>query len=225
MIEWLSLCYQKDMMSRIFRDRKHAGQMLAERLKSLSKSELANAMIVALPRGGVAVGFEIAKSLDLPLEILIVRKIGHPLQPEYGVGAAVEGGFYWIDPEADIDLPNSRLEATIEKEKAELERRIKIYSKDKSQRSFTQKIIILFDDGIATGVTARVAARFAKEKKAQKVILAVPVCSRQTAQLLRNEVDEVICLSEVPLFFAVGDFFENFDQVTDQEVLSLLSSR
>jgi len=214
-------------MNRIFRDRKEAGHLLAERVKLLPKEDLEKALILALPRGGVVVGSEVSAALKLPLEVLVVRKIGHPLQPEYGIGAIAEGGFYWIDPDAiGISwLPKAQLDALIEKEKLEIERRVNYYRKGQAPPSLAEKVVIIVDDGVATGVTARVAASYAKAKAAAKVILAAPACSESTAKAMRlkSEFDDVICLIESSAFLAVGLYFQDFEQVSDEEVVQLLS--
>lgn len=213
-------------MDRIFEDRRQAGRLLAAQLSFLVEKEKQKTILLALPRGGVPVANEISQALGISFDILIVRKIGHPLQPEYGIGAITEGDFIWMDPDAvgASEVETVELQKVIESEKQEITRRKAIYRKDRPLTSLKGKTVIIVDDGLATGVTARVAAKYAKDKGAEKVILAVPVCSVRTADQLRLEVDEVICLNESPLFFSVEQFYQNFDQVTDEEVMDLLPS-
>lgn len=213
-------------MNRIFEDRAQAGRLLATQLNFLSEKEKDEAVILALPRGGVPVAYEISQTLGIPLDVLISRKIGHPLQPEYGIGAMTEGGFYWMDPDAVgvSEITASQINHLIEKENKEIQRRVSLYRKGRPLPLLRGKTIILVDDGLATGVTARVAAKYIKSKGAAKVILAVPVCSDRTAEKLRKEVDEVVCLNESSIFFAVGHFYRHFDQLKEEEVLELLSS-
>jgi len=212
-------------MNQVFQDRKQAGDLLATHLKHLSDLDQKNTIILALPRGGVPVAAEVSKAFGLPLEVLIVRKIGHPLQPEYGIGAIAEDGLYWVDPDAVgmTEALTPQLKQIIESEKQEIERRVVQYRKGRTLPSLDGKTVILVDDGLATGVTARVGAQYVKAKGAKKVILAVPVCSDRTAQSLRSEIDEVVCLNESFWFLAVGQFYQDFRQVSDEEVLALLS--
>lgn len=213
-------------MQEQFNDRKHAGELLAEKLKeTLSAEDHSNSIILALPRGGVPVAFEIAKAFQIPMEVLIVRKIGHPLQPEYGVGAIAEEGFYWMDPNATLVTEHftSQLNSIIENEKKEIERRVELYRNNTLLPSLEGKTVILVDDGLATGATARVAIQFIKSKGAKKIILAVPVCSDDTMNLLKSETDAFIFLQKPSPFLAVGFFYHDFQQVSDNEVIDILS--
>jgi len=212
-------------MSLIFENRNQAGRLLADRLKDRKDQDQKNTVILALPRGGLPIGFEISKALGCPLDVLIVRKIGHPHQPEYGIGAIAEGGAYWIDPNAvgisEALMP--QISETIHHEKREIERRIKQYRVGHPPLSLMGKTVILVDDGLATGVTARVAAQAARAQGARKIILAVPVCSDRTAKDLKNEIDDVVCLSAPPFFMAVGQFYQDFTQVSDKEAMAILA--
>jgi putative phosphoribosyl transferase len=205
----------------IFRNRQHAGQTLAKRLKSIS---LQNPIVLALPRGGVPVAFEIAKALKAPLDVLIVRKIGAPARPEYGIGAITEGGYYWIDQEAALAVRASEteIEKVITRESLEVERRISEYRGGKPLPHLKGRSVIVVDDGLATGVTARVGCHYLKNQGANQVVLAVPVCSPRTIGFLRSEVDQVICLEEPEFFLAVGHFYKDFIQTSDEEVIELL---
>ncbi len=210
------------MMS-LFKDRRQAGSRLAEKIK-LSDLEKSNTVLIALPRGGVAVGFEIATSLQIPMDVLIVRKVGHPLYSEYGIGAVTEDNFSWLDPDAlgVTKIPEETLTKLFEQEKKEVVRRRLKYRNDRPLVELKGKTVLIVDDGSATGVTARLAARFAKFRQAKKVILAIPVCLG-TADHLREDFDEVICMSESSNYKSVGQFFRHFEQVTDEEVMSLIA--
>ena len=205
-------------------NRRDAGQKLAERLKKMNLQE---PMVVALPRGGVPLAYEIARAFGVNFEVLVVRKIGAPFQPEYGIGAMTEGGYYWIDKEAALAVgaTEEEIQKIVEKEYRELTRRIELYRDGRSLSSVKGETVIVVDDGLATGVTARVACHYLKAQGAKKVILAVPVCSPRTANLLRAEIDEVICLEEPEFFRSVGQFYNDFTQTTDEEVIRLLGMR
>jgi putative phosphoribosyl transferase len=208
----------------IFQNRTFAGRLLAEHLKSLSSQ---NPIIFALPRGGVPIGYEIAKKMGAPLEVLVVRKIGAPFNPEYGIGAITEDGSYWIDPYSSTAARATQndIERTVNREFAEVTRRIVQYREGLPLPNVVGRTVIVVDDGLATGVTARVACHYLKSLGAKNVILAVPVCSARTASALRQseDADEVICLHEPELFYAVGQFYEDFEQTSDEEVIALLS--
>lgn len=212
-------------MARVFQDREQAGRLLAAHLKSLKLKNIEDGVILALPRGGIPVAYEIARELQLPMEPLIVRKIGHPLQPEYGIGAVAEDGFHWLDPDAVgiSEVSGKVLERIIADENEEVSRRISNYRRNQPLPPLTGRTVILVDDGLATGVTARVAARYVKSNGAKKVILAVPVCAERTAELIRNEIDDVVCLTEPASLMSVGQFYLNFRQLSDEEVIEILA--
>ncbi len=211
-------------MNQVFENRKEAGILLSAHLNFLSKKDLKNAIILALPRGGVPVAYEISQKTGIPFDVLIVRKIGHPLQPEYGIGAITEDGFYWMDPEAVglSEITKNQIDQVIKNETKEIKRRVATYRSGRALPALNGRTVILVDDGLATGVTARVGAHFAKANGAAKVILAIPVCSERTAERLRDHVDQVICLSEPNLFLGVGQFYRDFTQLSDEDVLKLL---
>jgi len=205
------------------KDRKEAGEFLAARIPS-SLLEKESFLILALPRGGVPVAYEIAKKLNLPMDILVVRKIGHPLYAEYGIGATTEGGYHFLDPQVgglQLSYPEA-IGAIIEREKQEVIRRVKKYRNNRPL-DLKGKSIILVDDGLATGVTATVAVRYLQDQGVKRIILALPVCALETAQKLREMVDRVICLKEIVHFAAVGDHYEDFQQTTDEEVMEIIS--
>lgn len=215
------------MPSTTFENRPDAGRQLADLLSRADSGvdlNPRNCLLLALPRGGVPVAAEIAARMGLALNFLLVRKIGHPQHPEYGIGALTEGGFQWLDDTAKgADLYTSdQLQAVIEKEKAELTRREDEYRSLIPRPSFSGRQVLLVDDGTATGVTALAAARYVKSQGADEVILLTPVCPAPTAARLRAELDQVVCLLEPRHFLTVGNFFLDFTQVEDSEVKALL---
>lgn len=214
-------------MKQIFRDRKQAGRLLATKLQKVIKLDRMNSLILALPRGGVPVAVEVAHVLNIPMDVLVVRKIGHPFQPEYGIGAITEEGYYWTDPGAVLvsDIQPMQIQLVVEKETVEVARRIKKYRNNRPLPSLAGKTILLVDDGLATGVTARVAAQYVRSKGAQKIILAVPIAPDATVQSHPPEFDDIICFQQSPTLLAISQFYLDFSQVTDQEVLDIMKSR
>ena len=207
----------------LFADRGDAGRKLAE---SLARFRDEQPIVVALPRGGVPVGFEVARALDAPLDIALVRKIGAPYQPEYGIGAIAEGGVRVIRSE-DIEMTGITAEQIDEitaRETEELERRARIYRGDREPIPVEGRTVIVVDDGIATGGTAVAAARVLRHRGAARVILAVPVGPPGCEIRLADEFDRVICLEEPHGFFGIGQFYVDFGQVSDDEVVELLTA-
>ncbi|MFA5128777.1 MAG: phosphoribosyltransferase [Patescibacteria group bacterium] len=206
----------------IFKNRVEAGQKLAETLKKFKDAQ--GTLILALPRGGVVVGFEVAKTLSLPMDIIVPRKIGAPGNPEFAIGAITEQGVGIFDEMVigTYGITESYLQNEIKKEKAEAERRLKLYRGTRPPLDLKNKTVIIVDDGLATGMTMRAAIKTAKKLRAEKIIVAIPVTSPEAAELVKKEVDEIIYL-EAPAFFgAVGSFYEEFGQTTDEEVIDLL---
>lgn len=214
-------------MKQIFHDRKHAGRLLAAHLQRVIKLDRKNCLILALPRGGVPVAIEVANVLNIPMDILVVRKIGHPYQPEYGIGAITEEGYYWTDPGAVrvSDIQPIQIQQVVEKETLEVARRVAKYRDDKPLPSLEGKTVLLVDDGLATGVTARVAAQYVRSKGANRIILAVPIAPDATVQSQPPEFDDIISFKQSATLLAVGQFYLDFSQVTDQEVLDLMKTR
>ncbi len=214
-------------MKQIFKDRKHAGRLLATHLQKAIELDRKNSLILALPRGGVPVAIEVANVLNIPMDILVVRKIGHPFQPEYGIGAITEEGYYWTDPGAVrvSDIQPQQIQQIVEKESVEVSRRIKKYRNDQPLASLMGKTVLLVDDGLATGVTARVAAQYVRSKGAHRIILAVPIAPDSTAHSHPPEFDEIVCFHQSPSLLAVGQFYQDFSQVTDEEVLDILKKK
>lgn len=204
-----------------FRDRKDAGRQLAERLSSL-RSE--NPIVLALPRGGVEVGYEVARALGAPLDVIVARKLGAPFQPELGIGAVAPEGVLILDEHAIRVLGVSRteIERIVEEETEEMERRLRHFRGDRRMPDLTDRTVLLVDDGLATGVTARAALRAIRRWTPRRIVLAAPVCAPETARALSSEADEVVCLCEPLDFGAVGLWYDRFDQTSDEEVLDLL---
>ncbi|MBI2590287.1 MAG: phosphoribosyltransferase [Candidatus Blackburnbacteria bacterium] len=209
----------------LFQDRREAGRRLAEIL-TLYKDK--NPVVLALPRGGVPVGYEIAKRLNAPLDVLIVRKIGAPRQRELGIGAIAPGGIKVLDKMALQNLRVAKKDVIrIEnEERRELERRLKVYRGLVSYPNLRDKIVILVDDGLATGVTAMAAIKFVLKKNPQKIIIALPVCAPESVGAIRSLIrpyrDGVVCLFTPYDMGAVGFWYRNFAPVSDEEVICLL---
>jgi putative phosphoribosyl transferase len=204
-----------------FADRRDAGRQLAERLTPLAAED---PVVVALPRGGVPVAREVAKALGAPLEILAVRKLGAPHNPEYGIGAVAEDGTRVIDSEAVavLGLSGGVVDSLIDRETEELRRRVAAYRGDRSALDLEGRTVIVVDDGVATGVTDTAALRAVRRRRPGRTILAVPVCPPDSAARLRDEADEVVCLAMPPLLYGVGQWYRDFSQVSDEEVVTAL---
>ncbi|QRK10412.1 phosphoribosyltransferase [Archangium violaceum] len=205
-----------------FQDRAHAGRLL---VKCPSDAWNESPLVLALPRGGVPVGYEIALALGVPLEVLVVRKLGVPWRPELGMGALAEGGTLYVNPELlmYLELTDADVRAVARKEAHELARQVRLYRGGLPLPDMRGRTVILVDDGLATGGTARAAARAARAAKPRRLVLAVPVAAREAAEALRREeVDEVVTVQEPERLGAVGAWYEDFHPVDDEEVLSLL---
>ncbi|NMH97637.1 phosphoribosyltransferase [Pseudonocardia acidicola] len=204
-----------------FIDRMEAGRQLAEALRHLQGQDV---VVLGLPRGGVPVAFEVAQALDVPLDVIVVRKLGLPYQPELAMGAVGEGDVLVLNERVLQMAAVSEAEIAEVKrsEQAELERRARRFRRDRRRLSLAGRTAVVVDDGIATGSTARAACQVARAQGAARVVLAVPVCSPDSALRLRGEVDEMVCLETPEWFFAVGQFYLDFRQVSDEQVVELL---
>jgi putative phosphoribosyl transferase len=205
----------------MFEDRMDAGKQLAQALKAYAPDK---PIILALPRGGVPIGYEIAQALNAPLDVLVVRKIGAPWDPEFGVGAIAQGVHVFDQHSMQaLGLSPDDLHDVIMREQQELERRIIAYRGDRPFPDIKARTVIIVDDGLATGITTRAAIQAIKQLAPSHIILAVPAGPQDTIDTLKSLVDVLICL-EVPKFFmAVGACYRYFSQVSDQEVKDLLN--
>jgi putative phosphoribosyl transferase len=206
-----------------FRDRRDAGRRLAEHLRAFAEER---PIVVGLPRGGVPVAYEVARALAAPLDVLIVRKIGHPMQPELGLGALGEDGTLLLDKAGlqALGIHEDDLKPLVEREQRELGRRRALYRGTREALEVGGRTVLLVDDGVATGGTARAAARILVARGAAKVVLAVPVGPPGVEDRFAGEVDEVVCLEQPASFFAVGQAYEVFGQTTDEEVTRVLAA-
>ncbi len=205
----------------LYKDRYDAGRQLAEKLLRY-KDE--NPVIIALPRGGVVLGYEVAKMLHAPLDVIVARKLSAPFRPEFGFGAIAPNGIKVLNPESIIYLGlNERdIDEIIRDETVEMNRRIELYRKNSPPIDLNNKTVIVVDDGLATGVSTKAAIMSIKQMNPGKIILAVPVSPPEAADRFRREVDEFLCLNELPGFYAVGAYYDDFEQITDQEVINLI---
>jgi putative phosphoribosyl transferase len=210
------------METRRFRDRTEAGRLLAERLRGYAGRD--DVVVLALPRGGVPVAYEVAKELGAPLAVFVVRKLGVPGYKELAMGAIASGGVVVLDEGLvrRLGISRTQLEAAIAREAQELERRENAYDGRRGPPKLEGKTVILVDDGLATGSTMRAGAMAVRELKPARVVVAVPVAAAETCDGFRDVVDEVVCDVTPRPFHAVGLWYENFSQTSDDEVRELL---
>jgi putative phosphoribosyl transferase len=204
-----------------FRDREDAGRRLGERLEQYRDED---PIILALPRGGVPVAYEISRALRAPLDIFIARKLGAPRRKEFGIGAVAQGGVLVLNERAVevLEIPEEYIVRAVREETEEIERRLRLLRGDRPEPEVGGRTAILVDDGIATGVTARSAVEALRRRGPRRLILAAPVCAQPSAELLRPEVDELVCLKAPPDLAAISLWYEDFYQVPDEEVTELL---
>jgi putative phosphoribosyl transferase len=204
-----------------FRDREDAGRRLAERLV---RYRAESPIVFALPRGGVPVGYEIAHALEAPLDIFIARKLGAPGREEFGIGAVAQGGVRVLNERAveALKIPEEYIEHVAKEETEEIELRLRILRGDRREPEVEGRTAILVDDGLATGVTARAAVEALRQQNPGRLVLAVPVCAAQSVELLRPEVDEMVCLEAPSNLMAISLWYQNFYQVEDEQVVELL---
>lgn len=209
----------------MFVDRKDAGQKLAGSLIRFKNQS--DAIVIGLPRGGVVVAYEAARRLNLPLDIIVPRKIGAPGNDELAIGAITEEGEAVLDEMLvrELNVAPEYIAKTVAKEKQEAQRRLKLYRGDRTPLNLQNKTALIIDDGIATGATMQAAIKSAKNKKAEKIIVAVPIIAPDTLKKLQVEADEIIYL-DAPMFLgAIGDFYEEFSQTEDRDVIELMQEK
>jgi predicted phosphoribosyltransferase len=201
-----------------FRDRTEAGQLLADSLSAYT--DRTDVLVLALPRGGVPVGFEVARKLQVPLDVFLVRKLGVPGQEELAMGAIATGGVRVLNESVihSLEIPEEIVEQVTAAQRDELERREQAYRGDRPAPDVRGRTIILVDDGLATGSTMRAAVQALRQQQPSHITVAVPVGAPQTCAELRWEADEVICAYTPEPFYAIGLWYEDFSQMTDDEV-------
>ena len=208
--------------NRPFSDRREAGVELASKLRQYASRQ--DVVVLALPRGGVPVGFEVAESLDVPLDIFIVRKLGMPGHPEYAMGAIASGGVRVISEEIvqAYNIPQSAIDTIARREQEELERRERKYRRGAALTDLSDRIVILVDDGLATGSTMKAAVQAVRQHRPARVVVAVPVGAPSTCEEFADVTDETVCARTPEAFSAVGQWYRDFSQTTDEEVQALL---
>ncbi len=206
-----------------FKDRQEAGARLARRLHAYLGRE--DVLVLALPRGGVPVAFVLAEQLGLPLDILLVRKLGMPGHEEYAMGAIASGGWSVLHREVlgSMGITMAAVEQVMRRESAELARRERVYRGDRPAPDFQGRTVILVDDGLATGASMQVALQAVRAGKPARVVVAVPVAPPETCRRLRQQADDIVCLLAPESFQAVGQWYEQFAQTSDDEVIALLA--
>jgi putative phosphoribosyl transferase len=206
----------------IFRDRIDAGQQLAEKLKAYA--DRSDVLVLALPRGGVPVGYEVAKQLRVPLDVFLVRKLGVPGYEELAMGAIASGGVRVINEDVVryLGISDEVIDRVAQYEQQELERRARAYRGDRPSPAVKDQVVILIDDGLATGSTMRAAATALRKQVPARIVIAVPVSSTQACDDFRDEVDEIVCATTPEPFGGVGLWYQDFSQTTDEEVRRLL---
>ena len=212
-----------NMQPRYFKDRSDAGRFLADKLAAYANRP--GVLVLALPRGGVPVGYEVARALKAPLDVFIVRKLGVPGHEELAMGAVATGGVRALNESVvrGLGIPDYVIDAVASWEQQELERRARIYRGDRPAPDVHGKTVILVDDGLATGATMHAAVKALKQQQPARIVVAVPTAAPETCEEMKSEADEVICAITPQPFYAVGLWYEDFSQITDEEVRELLA--
>ena len=209
------------MKSMCFLDRTDAGRRLAQALIAYKGQPV---VVYALPRGGVVLGVEVSRVLEAPLDLIVVRKIGHPRQPEYAIGAVAEDGYVVANPDEVAVLDKRWLEHATATELKEAQRRRTLFFQGRPSVPVKDKIAIIVDDGLATGLTMLAAIHEIRKRRPQKVVAAVPVAATETVHKVRSEVDDLVVLHIPGWLGAIGAFYQRFEQVSDDEVVALMKS-
>ena len=215
---------KKNNINLPFINRTEAGHLLGDALQSYAgRSEV---LVLALPRGGVPVGFEVAKALHAPLDLMLVRKLGVPGRRELAMGAIATGGARVLNQDviAMYNISTETIDQVVADEEKELQRRYRAYRDDLPVPDLDNRCVILVDDGIATGATMRAAVAALRQTGPSEIVVAVPVGAQETLDLLRNEADQVICLAVPDMLFSIGQWYSDFTQVSDDDVRTLLAS-
>jgi len=203
----------------MFKNRKDAGQKLASALRAYKEEDV---LVLAIPRGGVELGYEIAKALECDFSLIICRKLPYPYNPESGFGAIAEDGSVYINKQASVYVSDYEIKQIIEEQSREIERRIQILRDGKPLPSIKDRTVILVDDGIAMGSTMHTAVAMCQKREAKKIIVAVPVASARSIEKFSQMADEVVVLESPANFHAVAQVYENWYDVSDEEVLDLM---
>jgi putative phosphoribosyl transferase len=211
-------------MNSVFRNRREAGRELAEHLRNYAKRD--DLAVLALPRGGVPVAFEVARALNAPLDVLVVRKLGVPVQPELAMGAIASGDAFYLDQRIVeyAGVGKDELERVIERERVELERREKLYRGSRPPLDVKGRVAIIVDDGMATGATMKAATMSLRHAHPSKIVAALPVAPLDSEARVEEVVDEFVCVMRPRHYFGVGQFYVDFDQTSDEEVRELLDA-
>ena len=207
----------------VFRDRRHAGRVLAQILAGYANRS--DVIVLALPRGGVPVAYEVAKALHAPLDVFVVRKLGVPGHEEYAMGAIASGGVRVLNDEVvrRLGIPDAAVDAVTRYEQGELERRERLYRAGRPLPDLRGRTVIVVDDGLATGSTMLAAVRALRAQQPARIVVAVPTAAAETCAQLRSEADEVVCATTPEPFRAVGTWYDDFSQTSDEEVRELLA--
>jgi predicted phosphoribosyltransferase len=207
----------------LFADRAEAGRALAEHLRAYANRP--DVIVLALPRGGVVVGYEVARALRVPLDVLVVRKLGVPGHSELAMGAIASGGARVLSDDVvrALGIPAAEVERVAAREEKELERRERAYRGARAAPAVRGKTALLIDDGLATGATMRAAVQTLRAQQPARIVVAVPVGAAETCAELRADADDVVCAREPEPFYAVGSWYDDFSQTTDDEVRELLA--
>ena len=211
------------MQRRPFHDRSEAGRLLGEKLAGYANRP--DVLVLALPRGGVPVAYEVARAIGAPLDVFLVRKLGVPGHEEFAMGAIATGGIRVLNDEVvgGLKIPDYVIEAVAAWEQQELTRRERLYRGDRPPPDVRGRTVILIDDGLATGATMHAAIKALQQRQPARIVVAVPTASPETCEEMRAEVDEVICAITPEPFYSVGLWYEDFSQTTDEEVRDLLA--